>query len=170
MNLPQGEKIQGDKVIGCTKDPNGDTVVKYNDNRLFNSMLYYVEFSDGEIKGNNINFIDKNMYTQVDSEVYAHNTMESILDYKKDAFAVDKENMHVTTKSGQHCIWKTTLVWKLLVQRKNRTEQWIPLKDLNDSNSVLVSEFESVRGIDSEPDFVWWGQFTLRKRDSIISV
>ena len=47
VNLPQGEKIQGAKVIGCIKDPNCDTVVKYNDNPLLNSMLYDVEFPDG---------------------------------------------------------------------------------------------------------------------------
>ena len=49
-NLPQGEKIQGARVIGSTKDPNGDTIGKYNDNPLFKSMLYDIEFPDGEIK------------------------------------------------------------------------------------------------------------------------
>ena len=49
-NLPQGEKTQDDKVIGRTKDPNYDTVVKQNDNPLFNSVLYDVEFPDGKIK------------------------------------------------------------------------------------------------------------------------
>ena len=44
------KKIQGDKFIGRTKDNNGDTIVKYNANILFNSMLYDVDFPDGEIK------------------------------------------------------------------------------------------------------------------------
>ena len=43
-------KNQVAKVIGLTKEPNGDTVIKYNYNTLFNSMLYDVEFPDGEIK------------------------------------------------------------------------------------------------------------------------
>ena len=47
MNLPQEEKIQGAKVIVRTKEPNGDTVGKYNDKPLLNSMLYEVELSDG---------------------------------------------------------------------------------------------------------------------------
>ena len=50
VNLPQGDKIQGANFIGLKKDPNGDNVGKYNDNPLFNSMLYDVEFTDGEIK------------------------------------------------------------------------------------------------------------------------
>ena len=32
-----------------------------------------------------------------------------------------------------------------------------------------VYEFASARGIDSEPDFVWWVPFSLRKRDRVIS-
>ena len=40
VNLPQGEKIQGDKVIRRKKYPNGDTVGKYNDNPLSNSLLH----------------------------------------------------------------------------------------------------------------------------------
>ena len=47
LNLTQEEKNQGAKVIGCKKDPNGDTFGKYNDNPLFKSILYYIEFPDG---------------------------------------------------------------------------------------------------------------------------
>ena len=50
VNLPQGKKFQGAKVIGRTKYPNGETVGKYNDNPLFNSMLYDFDFPYGEIK------------------------------------------------------------------------------------------------------------------------
>ena len=32
-----------------------------------------------------------------------------------------------------------------------------------------VAEFSSARGIESQPDFVWWVPYTLRKRDRIIS-
>ena len=44
--------------------------------------------------------------------------------------------------------------WKLLPQWKNITEQWIPLKYLNESNLVKVSEFESARWIESETNFI----------------
>ena len=50
LNIPPGKKIQGDKVIVCTKEPNGDNVGKYNDKPFLNSMLYDFEFPDGEIK------------------------------------------------------------------------------------------------------------------------
>ena len=47
VNLPQGDKIQGAKFIGHTKYHNCDTFGKYNDNSLFNSMLYDVELPNG---------------------------------------------------------------------------------------------------------------------------
>ena len=50
VNLPQGEKIQCAKFIGRKKYPNGENVGKYNDNQLFNSMLYGVGFPYNEIK------------------------------------------------------------------------------------------------------------------------
>ena len=62
VNLLQGEKIKGAKVIVGRKDPNGETVGKYNNNPLFNSMLYGVELSDST------NNIAENMYVQVDAE------------------------------------------------------------------------------------------------------
>ena len=43
-----GSKIQCAKIIGRTKEPNGDTVGKYNENPLFNSMLYDVDFRNGK--------------------------------------------------------------------------------------------------------------------------
>ena len=50
VNLSQGEKIQGAKVIGHTKESNGEMVEKYNDNPLLKSMLYDVQLPDGEKK------------------------------------------------------------------------------------------------------------------------
>ena len=95
--------------------------------------------------------------------------MEVILDYRKDEYVVDNEDMYITNKSGQCRIQQTTLGWKLLVQWNNGTEKWIPLKDLKESNPVELTEFVSARWIDSEPDFVWWVPFTLRKWDGIIA-
>ena len=108
------------------------------------------------------------MYAQVYAEGHVHNIMEAILDYKKDASYVDKEDRYITNKSGQRRIQQTTFGWKLLVQCKNGTDKWIPLKDFKEYNSVEVAEFASSRGIESEPDFLWWIPFTLHKRDRIM--
>ena len=41
------------------------------------------------------------MCAQVDSEGYVHNMMETVMEYNKDASAIDKEEMYIKTKSGQ---------------------------------------------------------------------
>ena len=40
------------------------------------------------------------MYAQVNAEGHAQNMMEAILDYKKDSYTVDKEDIYITTKYG----------------------------------------------------------------------
>ena len=53
------------------------------------------------------------MYAQVDANGSVHNMIERILDCKKDSYTVNKEDMYITTKSGQRRIQKTTLGWNL---------------------------------------------------------
>ena len=44
-----------------------------------------------------------------------------------------------------------------------------PLKDMKESHTVQVSQYEKALGIDDMPAFAWWVPYTLRKRDVIIS-
>ena len=48
-------------------------------------------------------------------------------------------------------------------------EQWVPLRVLKESNPVEVAEFAYAHGLQDEPAFIWWVDYTLRKRDVIIS-
>ena len=68
LNLPQGKEMKNTKVIGRTKDSNGEVVGTYNENPFLNTIIYDVEFPDGEIKEYGANVITENMYSQVDSD------------------------------------------------------------------------------------------------------
>ena len=46
---------------------------------------------------------------------------------------------------------------------------WDQLSDIKESNPVEVSEYAKDRGIGDNPDFTWWVDFTLNKRDHIIA-
>ena len=61
------------------------------------------------------------MYAPVDAKWFSHSLMDSILDFKKDGDAVDKEYMYVTTNSGQRRSCKTTVDWELIILWKNGT-------------------------------------------------
>ena len=167
--LPHGEKMSNAKVKGRAKDMNGDEVGTFDPNPLLNSVLYDVEFSDGDIRQYSANIIAENMYSQVDEEGYSKTLFDSIVDYRSDGKAVTKDKMFVYTKSGQKRHRKNTEGWKLLVRFKDESEQWVPLKVMKETNPVDVAVFAKAEGIDDEPAFAWWVPYTLRTRDRIIS-
>ena len=167
--LAQGEHFKSAKVLGRAKDQDGNLSGTYDDNPMLNTMVYNVEFPDGMIKEYSANVIAENMYAQVDSEGFQYNLLESIIDYATDDSAVATADKYVVTRRGARKLRKTTIGWKLLVLWRDGNQQWIPLKDLKESNPVEVAEFAKSRDIDNEPAFCWWTPYTLRKRDMIIA-
>jgi hypothetical protein len=109
------------------------------------------------------------MLAQVDHEGYSTTLIQGIVDYKVDeATAVPKTDKWVVTKRGQRRLRITTSGWKLLIQWKDGSETWVPLKDMKESHPVEVAEFAKAKGIDDEAAFAYWVPYTLRKRDAII--
>jgi hypothetical protein len=123
-----------------------------------NSIVYEVEFPDGELKEYAANILAENMLSQVDSE--GHNTllMRNIIDYKKDdATAVPMKDKYLVARSGQKRLRKTTQGLSFLANRKDGTESWVKLAELKDSYPIELAEFAKARGIAGEPAFAWWG-------------
>ena len=103
------------KVIGQTKDGNGDVAGSYDHNPFLNTLTYDVEFSDGEIKECLARVIAENMRSQVDEDGCNIQKLDSIVDDRKDINAVDKSDMRLRTKSGQQRLRHTTSGWSLLI-------------------------------------------------------
>ena len=170
LNLPQGEEMKAARVIGRSKNRDGNVIGSYNDNPLINTMVYDVEFPDGAIREYAANVIADNMYAQVDADGFSHAILSDILAFDKDeAVAVQMKDKYVYTKSGQKRLRTSTRGWKLLVSWKNGTEEWIPLSTMKTSNPIEVAEFAIANSIDKEPAFCFWIPYTLRKRDRIIA-
>jgi len=169
VQLQLGEEFAVGKVKQRAVGPDGHVVGTYDENPMLNSIVYNVEFPDGQVREYGANVIAENMLTQVDSDGYSLTLMESIIDYRKDETAVPMEDKYVYTKSGQRRLRHTTTGWKLLVKWKDDSESWIKLCDMKESHPVEVAEFAKARGIDREPAFAWWVPYTLRKRDVILS-
>ena len=170
VQLQLGDDMVTGKVSRRALGPDGKVAGSYDDNPVLNSIVYEVEFPDGQVKEYAANVIAENMLTQVDSEGFSLTMMEGIVDYEKDeSNAVSKQDKYVVTRRGQRRLRKTTVGWKLLVRWKDGSETWIPLKDMKESHPVEVAEFAKARGIADEPAFAWWVPYTLRKRDVILS-
>ena len=169
VELQSGELMQTGKVIGRSVNHEGAIDGSYDDNPMLNSLLYDVEFPDGQVKEYSANLIAENMLTRVDSDGFSVTLLEAITDYNKDDTAVDIADKYVITSKGRRRLRMTTQGWKLKVLWSNGTESWIPLKDLKESNPVEVAEFAKARDLESESAFCWWVPYVLRKRDVIIS-
>ena len=85
--------------------------------------------------------------------------------------AVAKDDMFVQhTRGGSNAMHRrTTKGWQLLVQWKDGSTSWTPLKDLKESNPVEVVEYAVANKIANEPAFIWWAKDVLRKRDWMIA-
>ena len=72
------------KVSGRTVGPDGKTIGTFHDTPIFNSIVYDVDFPDGEVKEYAANVIAENMLLQVDNEGFTLTMLDSILDLKQD--------------------------------------------------------------------------------------
>ena len=67
------------KVCGRTVGPDGKTICTFNDTPTFNSVVYDVEFTDGEVKEYAANVIPENILSQIDNEAFTVTLLYSIL-------------------------------------------------------------------------------------------
>ena len=170
VSLQVGEDMSVGKVTQRALGPDGTVAGTYDENPSMNTMIYEVEFPNGDVKEYAANIIAENMLTQVDTDGYSLTMMKGIIDYKRDdAVAIPKSEMYVVTSRGNRKLRKTTIGWKLLVQWADDSETWIALKDMKEAHPVEVAEFSKARDIADEPAFAWWVPYTLRKRDVILS-
>ena len=169
VRMQLGEEYVTGKVKQRALGPDGRVAGTYDENPILNSIVYEVEFPDGQVREYAANVIADNILSQVDDDGFSHTLMEGIIDYKRDETAVPMIDKWLVTRTGQRRLRKTTKGWKLLVRWKDGTENWIKLCDLKESHPVDVAEFAKARGIDKEPAFAWWVPYTLRKRDVILS-
>ena len=144
------------KVIQRTIGPDGKVTGTYDNNPFLNSIIYDVEFSDGQVKEYAANIIAENMLTQVDSDGMSTTLMEAIVDHRRDdEKALQHHDKYVQTKNRKCHLRKTTKGWEILIKWKDKSESWIKLADMKESHPVEVAEYAKARGIDKEPAFEW---------------
>ena len=93
----------------------------------------------------------------VDTEGNEYILLQEICNHQKDGLAVAKDDKFVQdTRGGSNAVHRrTTKGWQLLVQWKDGSTSWIPLKDLKESNPVEVAEYAVTNKIAKELVFIW---------------
>ena len=96
--------------------------------------------------------------------------MNGTIDHiKYEATSITKSGIYIFTQRGQSKTRKKTCGQSLLIQWKDDTESWVPLKYLKESHSVEAAEYAKSHGISDETAFSWWVPYTLKKLDVILS-
>ena len=101
-----------------------------NYNAMHDKYLYKVGYPDGTTEQLAANIIAENMLSQVDSEVHHYQVLTEVNNNKKDDSATAKVDGFIKSSSGNLHRKRTTCVWKLLVEWKDGSVDWFPLKDL----------------------------------------
>jgi hypothetical protein len=162
--LPQnGEYMKSAKVVSRALDSDGKPKGSFNRNPILDTRVYEVMFPDGEMRRYSANVIAENMYSQVDSEGYQYNLLDEIVAHRSTGEAIQENDGWHMDKKGNKVRRLTTKGWYLNVQWKDGTQQWIALKDLNESNPVELAEYAERHGLTKEPAFAWWVTHTLKK-------
>ena len=81
VQLQLGEEMVNGKVNQRTIGPDGQVTGTYDNNPFLNSIMYDVEFPDGQVKEYAANIIAENMLTQVDPDGMSTTLMEAIVDH-----------------------------------------------------------------------------------------
>ena len=170
VQMQLDEQVMKGTVKQHALRPDGCTTGKYDDNPYCNSIIYEVEFVDGEVREYTANLIAEGMLAQVDTEGNHLQLMDGIVDWSRDdSVAIPKADKYVYNKCGRRRLRKTTQGWWFLVKWKDQSESWMRLADMKESYPIETAEFAISRGIDNEPALAWWVQHTLQKRDAIVS-
>ena len=91
-------------------------------------------------------------------------SMQEIVDHLKDDSALQVGDAYYSTKTGPNPK-RTTKGWRLLVEWKDGSSSWIPLKDLKDAYPVQVADYAVANNLTLEPAFRWWVPFVFKKRE-----
>ena len=146
----------------------GNLIGTKNDNPVLDTRIYEVEFDDGNYNEYSANVLLENLYQQIDDDGYSHQILSSIIDHEcDDTVAIHKDN-GTYESNGTKKRKITTKGWKIKVEWKNGSSTWVPLRIVKDSNPIEMAEYAVSRGINVEPAFAWWANYTLKKRDRII--
>ena len=111
-----------------------------NYNPMHDKSLYEVEYTDGTTEQLVANIIAENMMSQVYSESHHHQVLTEVTDHKKDDIV--NVDSFIKSSSGNIHRKRTTRGWKILVEWKDSSVDWVPLKDLKQSNPVELAEYD----------------------------
>ena len=97
---------------------------------MHDKYLYEVEYPDGTTYQLADNILAENMLSQVDPEGHHYQVLTEVTDHKKGDSDISKVGGFINSISGNLHRKRMTRGWKPLVEWKDGSVNWVPLKDL----------------------------------------
>lgn len=167
--LPHGDRNEIAKVIGRKRSSDGLYIGRKHQNPLLDSRIFVVEFPDGDHKDVAYNILAEHLYSQIDSEGNQYRLFKEIINHRKKKSAVEKsDQFRIDHRNGKQEKKKTTAGWDLEIEWKDGSTSWLPLKELKETNGIIVAKYAVDNLIDSEPAFDWWVRGLLKKEKRLI--
>jgi Fe-S-cluster containining protein len=167
VQLQRGDTVHRGTVRRRKRDNEGKLIGFSHENPILDTALYEVEFEDGHVEAYYANQIAEAIYATVDTEGYEYSEVKEIVDHSKDGTAIRPDDGFVMLR-GKRIPKRTTKGWHICVEWKDGTTSWLSMKDVKESNPVLLAEYAIANKLVSEPAFQWWVPYTIKKRDRII--
>ena len=98
--LPHGGMNALVKVVWQSVDDNEKVTGSFNENPIFNMLVYDCKFSDGTIKEYAANIITENIFNECDLDRYRDRMMLKFIDHKRNGDALRHKNCFITTQLG----------------------------------------------------------------------
>jgi hypothetical protein len=166
--LPHGGELVRAKVTGRKRASDWTSIGVAHSNPILDTREYKVSFPDGTTDCYVANMIAESLSSQVDADGREFMLMKEIVDHRPDGSAVPIDDAYYVDPNGRTTRQMTTMCLKLLVEWKDGSTDWLPLKDLKESYLVQVPEYAVANKIAEQPAFAWWVPYILRKRERII--
>ena len=157
------------RVVKRLRDANGIPIGTANDNPILDSRVYEVEYMDGHTASLTANAIAQNLFGQIDDEGHRYLLLNDVIDHRVDGTEIKEDSAFITSPNGGRRRKQTTKGWEILLQWKDGSTTWEPLKDVKESYPVQIAEYAHHRQIAHTPAFAWWVPFVLKKKERIIS-
>ena len=170
IQLPLSGELREATVVQRKRNFDGTLVGTANPNPILDSRQYDVDFGDELYQEYSANVLLENLYSQVDEDGQSSSLLQCIVDHRcTDAAVPKEEGWYNPAGSTARKRVRTTKGWDIQVEWTDGTRTWVSLKDLKEANPIDLAEYAKARGIDDEPAFAWWVNWTLKKRDMIIN-
>ena len=169
VNLPYGNNERQATVKKRKRTIDGKELVgTMNSNPLLDTRLYEVEFPDGGIGEYTANIIAESIYSNVDEEGAPYMLVDGIIGHRSNNDAISPEEGYVNVNNSRKRVI-TTKGWDILIEWKDGTTSWLPMKDIKASHPLELAEYAISRQIEHHPAFAWWVPTVIRTRRRMIS-